>query len=442
MQITRFAISFFGTFLFILGSLYPPAGYTMDTFETIFKDAIKNDPALLQKQSSLLATKELTPQARALLLPTIAATGAYNYSDVDSKNGANYHSESTSYGVSLQQPILDLGAFSLKNQADATISQAEYELKSIENELITRVAKAYFEALAAQDNVDFAEDEKKSILKQLEQSKKRHEYGQIAATGVYEAQARYDLIIAEHIQAENTLLSKLEALQEITGRQVSRLQPIKDNIPLQKPVPNDVEHWNKLAMQKNPQLLALNQMKRAAEENISYKKSARYPTLDLTGAIQRSKSDGITENEEDSATIGISLSIPIYTGGNISSTIREAKYQYDEASYSVEQVRRSLIRQIRDSFRGISSNISQVNALQQALKSNEIAFEATEAGYEVGTRTMVDLLNAQTELHRARLNLKSAKYNLLTNQILLKQAAGTISNSDITALNKQLAPTN
>ncbi len=420
------------------GLFFTSFSFAQDTFSSIYNDALKKDPALLQKRSSLSATQELIPQARSLLMPTVAASAAYSHADIDSQTGFDYRSESTTYGISVQQSLLDLGAFSLWNQAEANLSQAEYELKAIENELITRVSQAYLEALAAQDSVEFSEEQKKSILKQLEQSKKRHEYGQIAATGVYEAQARYDLVVAEQIQAQNNLLSKLEALQEITGRPVSKLQPLKTNIPLSQPEPNDVKKWNKIAMERNPQLQALIQMQRAAEENISYKKSARYPTIDLTGAIQSSDSDGYLATEEQTTSIGINLTIPLYTGGRTSSTIREAKYKYDEARYGVEQLRRSLIRQVKDSFRGISSNISQVNALQQALKSNEIAYEATEAGYEVGTRTMVDLLNAQTELQRARLNLKGAKYNLLINQILLKQAAGTISSDDIAELNKQL----
>lgn len=438
MPIPRFALTTLGTLLFTAGTLCPATSFAIDTISTIYNDALSNDPALLQKQSSLSATQELIPQAKSLLMPTVAASAAYNHSDINSKTGADYYSESTSYGISVQQPLLDLGAFSLWNQAEATVSQAEYELQAIKDELITRVATAYFDALAANDSVNFAEAQKTSILKQLEQSKKRHEYGQIAATGVYEAQARYDLIIAEQIQAQNTLLSKLEALQEITGREVSELKPLKDDILLLQPQPNDLEHWNKVAMEKNPQLQALIQTQRAAKENISYKKSSRYPTLDLTGALQNTSTDGISEREENTATIGISLSIPIYTGGSISSTVKEAKFKYQEASYGVEQVRRSLTKQIKDAFRGVSSSISQVKALEQALKSNQIAYEATEAGYEIGTRTMVDLLNAQTELHRAKLNLKSAKYSFLVNQMLLKQAAGAISAKDIERLNKQL----
>ncbi len=436
----RFALLIISPLL--LTMLCPLTSHAMDTISSIYDDALKKDPALMQKQSSLSATQELIPQAKALLMPTVAATAGYNYSDINSKTSFDYHSESTTYGVSVEQPLLDLGAFSLWNQAEATVSQAEYELKATEDELITRVTTAYLEALAAQDNVDFAEAQKTSILKQLEQSKKRHEYGQIAATGVYEAQARYDLIIAEQIQAQNTLLSKLEALQEITGREVSKLKPLKDDVLLLQPQPNDAAEWNKVAMEKNPQLQALIQTQRAAKESISYKKSARYPTINLQGGLQNSTTDGITEQEEESATIGISLSIPLYTGGSISSTIKEAQFKYNEAQYGVEQIRRSLTKQIRDAFRGISSNISQVKALEQALKSNEIAYEATEAGYEIGTRTMVDLLNAQTELHRAKLNLKSAKYNYLINYILLKQAAGTISADDIGRLNNQLTLTN
>lgn len=430
-----------GPILLVIGSVFPGTGYAADTLVSIYDDALKKDPELQQEKSSLSATKELIPQAKSLLMPTVAASASYSHSDINSKTSADYRSESTTYGISIQQPLLNLGALSLWNQAEATVSQAEYELKTIENELITRVTTAYLEALAAQDDVDFAEAEKKSILKQLEQSKKKHEYGQIAATGVYEAQARYDLIIAEQIQTYNTLQSKLETLQEITGREVSQLLPLRDDIRLLQPEPNRVEDWNKIALEKNPQLQALIQMQHAAEENIAYKKSSRYPTLDLTGALQNSNTDGLSHREDETATIGISLSIPIYTGGSISSTIREAKFKYDEARYGVEQVRRSLTKQVRDAFRGISSSISQVKALEQALKSNEIAYEAIEAGYEIGTRTMVDLLDAQTELHRAKLNLKSAKYNFLINQFLLKQAAGIISINDINELNNQLVET-
>ncbi len=412
---------------------------SMDSLSSIYSDAIERDPTLLQKQSSLLATKELIPQAKSLLMPSVAATSSYSHADIDSKTSSDYRVESTTYGVSIKQPLLNLGAFSLWNQAEANISQVEHELQSAQNELIARVTKAYFAALTAQDAVDFAEAEKKSILKQLEQSKKRHEYGQIAATGVYEAQARYDLVIAQQIQAQNNLLSKLEALQEITDRPVGKLQPLQETIPLLQPTPNNVEEWNEIAMRRNPQLLSLLASEKAAKENISYKKSSHYPTVDLTGALQKSETDGLQEKDENTSSIGVNLSIPLFAGGSITSTVREAQYRFDQTRHSVEQVRRSLTRQIRDAFWGISSSISQVKALQQALKSNEIALEATEAGYEVGTRTMVDLLNAQTELHRAKLNLRNAKYNLVINHILLRQAAGIVSPDDVAKVNKQLS---
>lgn len=412
--------------------------YDMESLSSIYSDAIEKDPTLLQKKSYLMATKELIPQAKSLLMPSIAATSAYRHSDIESKRSSDYRVESTTYGISIKQPILNLGALSLWNQAEANISQVEHELQSTQNELVTRVTTAYFAALAAQDSVYFAEAEKKSILKQLEQSKKRYEYGQIASTGVYEAQARYDLVIAQQIQAQNNLLSKLEALQEITDRPIGKLQPLQETIPLLQPKPNNVEAWNEIAMRKNPLLLSLLASEEAAKENISYKKSSHYPTVNLTGALQKSETDGIQETDENTSSIGVNLSIPLFAGGSITSTVREAQYRFDQTRHSVEQVRRSLTRQIRDAFWGISSSISQVKALQQALKSNEIALEAVDAGYEVGTRTLVDLLNAQTKLNLAKLNLKSAKYNLVINHVLLRQAAGIVSSDDIAKINQQL----
>ncbi len=410
----------------------------------IYQEAKQNDPQLQQKIASLAATEELRPQAKSAIMPSISAD--YSITNTNQKQDYSTPTEvhaDNRYGnkgltVSVKLPLYDYRVFSAMEQAGINISQAEFDLKTAEQDLIVRVVSAYLDVLAAQDSVEFAEAEKRAINRQLEQSQKRHEFGQIAATGVYEVQARYDSSVAQEIMANNMRRNKLEVLREITGQYYEKIQPMGGELILKEPQPNNVEYWTTQAMQQNPQVISMLKIAELAKETINYKKAGHYPSVNLAGSYQQKDEDGYLDGDSSTNSFAISVSIPIYSGGAISSSIREAKNNHTKAMEAVEQTRRSSYRQIKDAFWGISANISRIKALKQARKSSEIALEATEAGYEVGTRTVVDVMNAQTELHRSQRDLKQSNYSYILNHLLLRQAAGIVSLKDLKSIGRQL----
>ena len=276
--------------------------------------------------------------------------------------------------------------------------------------------------------------------RQLEQTKQRFDVGLIAITDVHEAQAAYDLTVAQEIEAENQVSSAQEALSELTGQPHKGLANLTDKMELITPDPTNIESWSNTALQQNFALIAAEFAVKAAQEEVKLQRSGHYPTLDLTASHGYTDIGGgsLGARKTDDDTIGIELSVPLYRGGGVNSRVRQAIQLLEQAQDNLEQQRRATLRQSRDAYKNTLAAIKRVKAFNQAVISAQSALDATEAGLEVGTRTTVDVLNSRQELFLARQNYARSRYDYLLNTLQLKQAAGSLTLSDVQEINRWL----
>lgn len=307
-------------------------------------------------------------------------------------------------------------------------------------ELITRVAQAYFDVLGARDTLRFARAEKRAIERQLEQAQERFEVGLIPVTDVKEAQASYDLAVSREIDAENALENAREVLRTLTGEPPGTLTGVVADLELRSPDPASPGPWVDTALQQNPSYLAARSSAEVARYEIRQARAGHYPTLDLVASRTREDRDGgfTQQGEFETDRIGIELNIPLYSGGATVSATRSARSQFEAAQSRTVQARRSAEQDTRNAFRGIEASLSQVRALDQAVESNRAAVEATRAGFRVGTRTAVDVLEALRDLYQAQRDYATARYQYIVNRLRLKQAAGTLTVEDVRLINSWL----
>ena len=409
----------------------------------IYRLAQQNDPQLRGAEAARLAVLESKPQSRALLFPTLSANVSTTTNRLDltlpASSGIS-HFNSNAYSLNLTQPVYHHDTYVQLRQSDARIAQADATFSAAEQDLMTRVATRYFDVLAAQDNLEFAHAEKKAIAQQLDQSQQRFDVGLIAITDVQEARARFDSARAQEIDAERQQSSTLEALREVTAQQHQGLSLLNDSIPLVTPDPANVEQWTDTALKQNLQISAAQSGADVAREEIERQRSGHYPSIDIVGSHAFSASGGgrFGSSEILNDTLTLQLSAPLYQGGLITARTREAAFRYNQALEALEQQRRSVVRQTRDAYLGVNANISRVQALKQSVVSNSTALESTTAGLEVGTRTQVDVLDAQRELFRAQRDHARARYDYILETLRLKQAAGTLSPADLEQINTWL----
>lgn len=409
----------------------------------IFDQARQADPQFKAAEAARQAAMEAKPQAKSLVLPSVDLSGSYtrDRSDITKTTiGAPSTLTFTNkvYSLNLNQVLYNRDYFTQLRQADAQVAQAESQFQSARQDLILRVSQRYFAVLAAQDNLDFAQAEKTAIAQQLNQAQQRFKVGLTAITDVREAQARYDQSVAQEIAAENQLAVSQESLRELTGQAYNSLATLTDRMPLITPQPNSVSDWVHKALSDNFSLISSMRGVDIARDSVERSRSGHYPTLNLVASHSYSDTGGLFSRTSTDDSIGVQLNVPIYQGGGISSRVRQATYLYQQAQDEMERTRRATERETRSAFLNVLSGISEVNARQQALKSSETALEATQAGYKVGTRTAVDVLNAQQDLYRARRDYAQARYNYILNTLSLKQAAGSLSEADLRSINSWL----
>lgn len=399
----------------------------------LYELARQSDPQLRSARAGFEATREGANQARALLYPDIRFTASKAENDED---GTDYSSDS--WTLSLTQPLFRRDRFVAVSQGDLQTERAQLDLTAAEQALVVRLAERYFDVLAALDNLEFAQAEEKAIQRQLDQTKQRFEVGLIAITDVHEAQARFDLAVAQQIVATNQLANARESLREVTGQYHRELRSLSVQVPLVRPDPADIEFWGTAALEQNPAVAAARINSESARTEIDRLRSGHYPTVDLVAS--RNHSDvggGLTgPREADTTSLRLELAIPLYQGGLVSSQIRQAEQIYNQALEALEQQRRAIELQTRSAYLGVVASISQVKALEQALVSSKSALQATEAGFEVGTRTIVDVLDAQRELFRAQRDVDRSRYDYVLNSLRLKQAAGTLEVGDLQQVNR------
>jgi len=412
----------------------------------VFEDAVKNDPQYKAAIAANMALIENKSIARSLVLPNLNLNGNVSENDSTSTIAGSESSnnfQSNGYSLSIRQTIYNHDSFTQLSQADETVAIANANFVGAKQELILRVASSYYNVLGAVDNLDFAVAEKKSIQQQLHQTKQRFDVGLTAITDVHEAQARYDQSVASEIEAENLLAINKEKLREITGILYPSFKSLKDNTPLLRPEPENIDDWIKTAIDNNSALFVATKNMSISKQEISRAQSGHYPTLDLVASANHSESStsfgtSFVDINKDSTSISLQLNMALYEGGRTSSLSQQAQYSYQQSRELYELQRRSTERETRTSYLTVIADISQVKALKQALASSRVALKATQAGFEVGTRTAVDVLNSQRELYRAERDYARSRYDYILETLRLRLAAGTLIDTDITKVNAWL----
>lgn len=411
---------------------------------TVYRQALISNPQLAASAANLRAVREQRPQAIAGLLPTLSARGSLarkRFKSTDPSRPAEYSTDKI-VSLDLRQPLFRYDRWILLKQSDSEIARAEAEYAATQQELMVQVAERYFKVLDAQDNVEFAQAEKSAIGRQLDQATQRFEVGLIAITDVKAAQARYDLSVSLEIRAESELVQAKDALREIAGTYYDVLAPLKTELELERPDPDSPESWVEQAGKQNLKILAAQAQAETAQQEIRRQRTGHLPTLDFNASASYIDLTfgGIAPLKRQDSEVGVELNIPLYLGGAVKSRTRQARNRFQEATDRLQQEVRSAEFETRNAYRGVVTDIAQVKALSESLESTKVAVEAEEAGFEVGTRTIVDVLNAQREKFLARLNYARARYLYVVDQLRLKKAAGILSSEDMVEVNNALGP--
>ncbi|HHJ17774.1 MAG TPA: hypothetical protein ENJ80_13870 [Gammaproteobacteria bacterium] len=435
----NFTAPLYATALLLISSMTQAADLL-----TVYQQALISNPQLAAAASNLQAVREQRPQAIAGLLPTLGASGTITrkrFKERDPSAPAEYSTDKIA-SLDLRQPLFHYDRWIQLKQSDSEIARAEAEFAAAQQELMVQVAERYFNVLDAQDNVEFAKAEKSAIGRQLEQATQRFDVGLIAITDVKAAQARYDLSVSLEIKAESELVQAKDALREIAGTYYDVLAPLKPDLELEHPDPASPESWVEQAGKQNLKILAAQAQTETAQQEILRQRSGHLPTLDLNASASYIDLTfgGIAPLKRQDSEVGVELNIPLYQGGLISSRTRQARSRFQEATDRLQQEVRSAEFETRNAYRGVVTDIAQVKALSESLESTKVAVEAEEAGFEVGTRTIVDVLNAQREKFLARLNYARARYLYVVDQLRLKKAAGILSAEDMEEVNAALGP--
>ncbi len=425
--------------------------------------AVKNDPQLQAAAYRKDATGENTRQAWANLLPTLSGGAGRNWGDAKTKVGTfaipegevpSFKTKSDidtqSYRLDLRQSLYAQSNYENLDIARGQVSQAEATYNIAYQDFLVRVAGGYFSVLTAQDGVIFAEAEEKALQRQFEQAEQRFEVGLTAVTDVHEARASYDNARARAIVSRNTLADTKEALVELTGQYFDDYDPLQEVLPLVTPIPENAEEWVDIAMQYNPTVISAHMGVEIADANIRLQRSGHYPSLDLVGSISQFTNNksplrgdageilATTDVVSDDKRIGLQLSVPIYQGGLITSRTRQARYLLNAVNEDLDQRQRAVVRSTKNAYRAVIAGIEQVGAFGQAMISAESALEATQAGFEVGTRTIVDVLIAQQRYFQAQRDNSLARHTYIVDHLRLKAAAGVLAEEDLQKVNSIL----
>ncbi|OGT98733.1 MAG: hypothetical protein A2298_04875 [Gammaproteobacteria bacterium RIFOXYB2_FULL_38_6] len=404
----------------------------------VYRQAIKNDPTFKEAYATWMSARENVPIARANLLPDITITGGLlrNYA-----TGATQYYNSGAFGLTITQPIFNFAAWKNYSQAKASVRASAATYAYAAQDLMFRTASAYFQVLAAYDNLRYTLANKKAVHRQLVTAQQQFHVGLIAITGVYDAQAQYDAVVAQEISDRNSLNDRLEDLRAITGNYYVALSSLIKQAPLITPKPADIDAWVKIAEQQNYELQAQENTMLAAKENIMEQAAASWPTLNAVGNYARTYYHDYTSSNATSGNLGVSLNFPIIQGGAALAKTKQARFDYLNAAATLEYQHRTVVDQTRQAYLGIVSGISKVQADVQLIRSKQKQVESTQAGYTVGTRTMVDVLNALSQLYQAQQQYSVDQYTYIINLIQLKELAGTLSDTDLAQINGWLQGT-
>ncbi len=431
-----------------LGSI--SASAYADSLAQIYDLAKQNDPQLLSVAAQRDQAFEAITSSRSALLPQINLTAGYNltlgeteYDDSALSTSSNDQNALTA-GVSFSQALYNRASWITLDTAEKTARQADATYAATQQGLILRVSQAYFEVLRAQDNLEFVRAEKAAVARQLEQTKQRFEVGLSAITDVHDAQAQYDAVLADEVLAENDLINSYESLREITGQEHNNLDVLDTERFSASRSSSPAEMLIEEAKEKNLSLLSSRISQDIARDNISLASSGHLPTLSLDGGYSYSAYSGTEDSKNDrtndALNIGVNLAVPLYSGGRVTSQTKQAEYAYVAASENLEAQYRSVVKAVRAQNNNINASIGALRAYEQSVVSARSALEATEAGFDVGTRTIVDVLDATRRLYDANRNLSNARYSYILSRLQLRQAVGTLNEQDILSIDAGLKP--
>lgn len=436
----------------------------------VFEDAAHNDPVIRQADASRLAAREARPQAWAAVLPQLNGTAGVTrdhsagFQDQIAEIAAPGNPNATTivvfplpsvadtttkkWSLNLQQSLFSWEKWVALKEAGREVAQAEANYRAAEQQLILRVAQAYFTVLASVDGLEANQASLEAISRQLDQANKRFEVGLIAITDVQEAKAARDTAAAAVIAAKRTLATSEDQLQEITGQKYDRLSKPGTEMPLASPDPADESRWVNVSLEQNLSLISSRLAADIARDNVRIAIGGHLPTLNLVAGRSYLRTDealntpGLQfpnlESKFNDRQIGLQLSVPIFSGGFTQSRVRESQYRWIAAKEAVVQSSRATERQARDAYLGVIAGIARVQALRQALESSRTALRATEAGYEVGTRTSVDVLNARKTLVQAQTDYSGSRYDYILNALQLRLAAGNLDHAQLSRVNTWL----
>ncbi len=410
---------------------------------TLYRDSLVTDSVYQSARAQYSATVERLPQARSTYLPQ-AAVSANVFRNWVSRGGIpDVEFNTKSAAVTLSQPIFRLQNWIAISQAEKQVLQAEAVLASAQQDLALRLAQAYFDVLLAQDNVALSGSQKTAISEQLAQAKRNFEVGTATIVDTLEAQARYDQAVAKEIADQADLEVKRRALVVLLGKIPDGLTPLREPLTLAEPTPADIEEWVKAAADSSYAIAIARASYEIAQQEIGRQRAGYLPTLDFSASASHGidptrSAPGVSIVGND-ASVGVTLSVPLFTGGLTQSRVREAVALRDRASEDLESQKRNVAQSVRAAYLNVTAGISQVKALEQALVSTQSQLDSTILGRDVGVRTSVDVLNAQQQVFQTRRDLQQARYNYLLNTLRLKQATGQLAEDDIAAVNRALA---
>jgi outer membrane protein len=409
-----------------------------------YQRALANDPVYAGARHALRAGEESIAQGRAGLLPTLGATGSNGRQDTE-RDGVETatNARTNNYTIELKQPLLRWANWEQYQRGKLSAAFSEAEFAQAGQDLIVRVAQAYFDVLNAQDTLASVQAQKLAITEQLASAKRNFEVGTATITDTHEAQARFDLVVAQEFAASNDLEVRRAALDQIIGVPAGEIAGLRRGVQLSAPQPAQIDPWISSAEMQNYSVVGSQLAYEIARRDISATRAEHLPTVDVVARRSHNRGGTITNptTESDSRFVGVEWNIPLFSGFAVTSRVRQAIALEDKARADLETARRNASQNARQSFLGVNSGLAQVRALEAAELSSQSALDSNKLGYEVGVRINIDVLNAQQQLYLTRRDLAKARYDTLLNSLKLKSAAGTLKEDDLAQLNGLLAYT-
>lgn len=414
--------------------------------EEAYQKALKNDPTWSAATNSYRADKETLNLGTAYLLPSIDLSGSISENNRKSSGSSDSDYRATQWQARATQPLFRLDAWYGYQQAKSQSSQADANYRQTEQDLVLRVAQAYFGVLSAQETLEYSKAEETALGRQMDQAQQRFDVGLIAITDVLEAKAQHDAARAGRIAAEANLNTAREQLSTITGEYETNLAPMRADVNMNRPLPDNAEDWVKLAREKNPQLISAKYAAESASSNTKVNRAGYLPQVNLfaqysdTDYSNTGNNPQLSFNSGTNTSYGVEATWNVFGGGRTRAQTRQASYREAAAKDQVISAERTAVSGTRTAFMNVAANSYQVEARKQAVASSASAMDATQAGYEVGTRNIVDVLLAQRTLYAAKRDYATARYDYVINSLKLKAATGQLAEVDVKELNNWLDP--